>query len=309
MAWSTSAIAQTKPPKIEDLTEAQRDTLVQKLDRARILYEEKLYGRSLKALNEAYALFPHPDVLYRIAECEEKLGKNAEAVQHYEQILQTTTKSADKEKLSKKIAALKQQLELKKTKLTVTTIPSGATITVADKTYGPTPQELSLAPGEYNVQIIKKGYLTSTQKVLIARGEQTAITVTLKKKAKPQEVALTKDSPIPTSTYVLGGVGIASTITASIFWVLYSNASSEVANIDIQKEKIQRPVDYDDKVNTRNTYGTVAIATTGVAAVTLAGALIAWYIHDPADAPPSKRMVWSPWFDRNAAGVGVMTEF
>lgn len=309
MLTTLHAHAQSKPPKIEDLTDAQRDKLIQKLDRARILYEEKLYKRALKSLTEAYGLFPHPDVLYRIAECEEKLGRQSDALQHYEQVLQQTTKEADKSKLSTKIAALKQALEQQKTKLAVNTIPSGATFIIEGDTHGPTPKEISLKPGKYAVRVIKKGYETQTQQVLISRGEQTTINVTLKKRVVTQDDPPTRQSPVPMTTWVLGGVGILSTISASLFWVLYSDASSDVANYDIQKDRIARPADYDQRVSDRNTYGTVAIVSTGAAALSLAGALIAWYIHDPEDAPPSSRAMLLPWVQPNAAGLGFTTSF
>ncbi len=63
--------------------------------------------------------------------------------------------------------------------LTLTTTPSGATITAAGRSLGKTPLGVDLAPGHYDISVSLNGYVGKVVALTVARGEPATINVDL----------------------------------------------------------------------------------------------------------------------------------
>lgn len=300
-------------PKIEDLTDAQQEALVQQLDRGRILYEEGLFDRALKAFEEAYDIFPHPDVLYRIAECQEKLGRSSEALKNYKEVLRLSPDAPDTDKLKQTIETLERQTS---TALVISSTPPGATILINGQEQGKTPAELKLPPDTYEIQIKLKGYVSQTKSAKLSAGQRTQLATTLIAAPTAQDPIKTEPQPIPQEKsratplfWAFGGLTVASGVAATALWVLYSGASSDVENYNIQKRDIPRPTDYNARVEDRNTYGTAALITTGLTLALGGATAIIWSLQKPSDGLPSQHVQVNPWLAPDGAGVSMGLSF
>lgn len=308
-----SAHAQSEPaniPNIEDLTEAQQEALVQQLDRGRILYEEKLFDRALKAFEEAYEVYPHPDVLYRIAECQLKLNRDADALKNYREVLRLSPNDPDRDKIEATIKELESRL---KTALTVTSNPAGAAVLIDGKAQGTTPTTLKLEPGTYKITIELEGHQARELEAKLIAGQETPVNAQLVAiKVQPDKpLATAKPSSSKTSPWVwtFGGLTAASAVGSVVMWTFYSNASTDVANIDIQKSDIPRPANYNALVDDRNTYGTTAIAFTGLTLALGATTAIIWSMTRQSEGAPSEHVVVAPWVGPHGGGASVGLSF
>lgn len=301
------------PPKIEDLTDAQQEALVQQLDRGRILYEEGLFDRALKAFEEAYDIFAHPDVLYRIAECQEKLGRAQEALKNYKEVLRLSPDAPDQDKLKQTIATLERQTS---TALIISSTPSGATILINGQEQGKTPAELNLPPDTYEIKLTLKGYAAQTKTAKLTAGQRTQLATTLIASAVSQDPIKPEPRPIPQEKsratplfWAFGGLTVASGVAATALWVLYSGASSDVENYNIQKKDIPRPTDYNERVDARNSYGTAALLTTGLTLALGGATAIIWSLQKPSEGLPSQHVGINPWVSPEGAGVNLGLNF
>ena len=64
------------------------------------------------------------------------------------------------------------KLQVNNGKLRITSVPSGAAVSVDGKDEGFTPRTLTLAEGAYQVQVSKNGFLTQTNEVTVFRGKE-----------------------------------------------------------------------------------------------------------------------------------------
>lgn len=296
--WGAPALA---APDIADLSDAQREALIQKLDRGRIFFEEGLFKRALKAFKDAYVIYPHPDVNYRIAECEARLGMHKDALGHYKEVLAQTSDAKDKALLEEKIRQQQQKVAPQPVQVRITSAPGGASVQVGGVPQGTTPTSFTMAPGDYTLSVSKQGYASRRRKFSVSPDEPLDLRVELE--ALPPEP---ESAPVPTVSWVLGGVGVASAVTSAVFYGLYRQTSSDIQAFDDQRDKIARPTNYDDIVSARNTQGTLAIVTGGLAVASLTGALVYWLSAEP-DAPEQARL--TGWFSAEAAGLGVSSSF
>lgn len=301
LSWAMLCSPAWAAPSIDDLSESQRDALVQKLDRARIFFEEGLFKRALKEFNEAYTIYPHPDVNYRIAECEARLGMHKQAIEHYKEVLAQTDDAQDKAQLQEKIKAQEEKLGPDPVRVKIASAPQGASVQVAGVPQGTTPSTFTLAPGKYTLTLSKEGFISRRRAFSVARDTPLELNMTLEPLSPEEESA-----PIPTASWVLGGVGLASAVASGVFYGLYLNTSSDIEELDAQRDKIRRPTNYDDIVSARNTQGTLALVTGGVAVASLTGAVVYWLIQEPQD---QERSQLSGWFTADAAGVSVHSSF
>ena len=116
------------------------------------------YEKAIKSFEEARARGAPPVTLYNIGKCYEALGQFYVAVDYYEEYL-----DYPKAKKVKKIRKKIDELYLKPSVVTFTTVPPGSEVQKEhdDKTVdkvGVTPLELTLEAGEHVYYLIKSGY-------------------------------------------------------------------------------------------------------------------------------------------------------
>lgn len=80
------------------------------IDRATLAYKDRRYVDSLNALRQAYALQPHPDILFNLAQGCRELGQPAAALVLLEQVIQQATQSVVYEAAQRNAAELRQLL-------------------------------------------------------------------------------------------------------------------------------------------------------------------------------------------------------
>ena len=224
-----------KPPEKTD-----DDTLAAKkyFQWAQSLYKQARYSEAIAKFEEAYRLKPHPTIFFNIGRCYEQLNDIPRALKNYRDYLRIAPEAKDRELVSDAIANLERRLKDQGVQqLSVLTDPTGARITVDEKYMGLSPLSLELKPGNRLVGISKEGFESIDKNVVLSADKSMEITVSLKPKAPPVEVA--KPTPVltpradiikpveppppppATRTYTwvaaaVGGAGLAGGITMGI---------------------------------------------------------------------------------------------
>lgn len=339
---ATPALA--KLPEIGDLSEAEQTRLVESLDQGRKLYEQGRFKDALGAFQSAYKVFPHPDVLYRIAECQEKLGDDADAIASYELFLKQVPKAKEAMRIRGIINVLQARLDKRmQASLAVRTEPTGAEVIANGVSLGTTPLEAPLKAGDYQIIIKLKDHTPINETMKVEPGKTLALRYTLKSSASGSSPVIVKKDDTSKETqpglkspdtapgfqlpenltpWIVTGSGAVSLLTAGILWAVHSGAAGQVSAYDAEKGKRQRPDDYNDLVGVRNATGTTAVLfTIGAIGGLTAGAVL--FALDGLEAeqnatPPKdgedtgaipKNVTISPWFAPESAGVGVLGRF
>jgi tetratricopeptide (TPR) repeat protein len=141
------------------------------------------YEEAIAEYNAAYELFPSAKIYYPIAQAEERLGLEIEALQHYAKLLAEADELPDdfRADVELQIDAIKQRLVV----LTFAVEPEGALIELDGKELGESPlaEPVTLIPGEFAIRVYKEGYKPHEETIEREPGEST-VEVFLEKKAK-----------------------------------------------------------------------------------------------------------------------------
>lgn len=183
-----------KPPEKTD-----DDTLAAKkyFQWAQSLYKQARYSEAIAKFEEAYRLKPHPTIFFNIGRCYEQLNDIPRALKNYRDYLRIAPEAKDRELVSDAIANLERRLkEQGVQQLSVLTDPTGARITVDEKYMGLSPLSLELKPGNRLIGISKEGFESIDKNVVLSAEKSMEITISLKPKAAPVEVA--KVTPVLT---------------------------------------------------------------------------------------------------------------
>lgn len=297
-------------PKIEELSDAQQDLLGKKLEAGRKHYEEGQFAKALDSFEQAYRLFPHPNVLYRVAECQEKLGRYQEAAVNYRKFLDQTPNASDRKRILGVIALLEERAKEQATAtLIIKSDPEGATLSINGESRGQTPIELETSGGEVTVTLQLDGYEAFEEKVTLEKGKTVELRYPLKKKVDPGPVEIDpapKRSPL---ALVFTGVGGVALIGSGIAFGASRAANSQIVSYDNQKSEIERPADYNDLVIRRNRLTSFALAGTGVAVVSF-GVASYFFLRDGKSEPPSKaKLQLAPALAPGEAGATLRLRF
>lgn len=68
-------------------TSAQLEAARDFFTRGQALYQQKKYDAAWVELSAAYEIAPLPDLVFNLAQCEEKMGRRADAARHYREVL------------------------------------------------------------------------------------------------------------------------------------------------------------------------------------------------------------------------------
>lgn len=143
------------------------------------LFRKGDYEGALAHYQKAYEAFPNPKILYPIAKTEEQLGRDLEAIAHYEQLL------AEAEDLSPELRdeaqSRIQEIEKRLVVVTFEVTPEGATISVDDVELGQAPLErpVRLRPGTHRYAFVAEGYKPLEMTVELEAGERPVETIQL----------------------------------------------------------------------------------------------------------------------------------
>jgi hypothetical protein len=142
------------------------------------LYKDAKYAEALAEFERAYAIAPHPLVLYNIAGCHRELLHYAQAVTYYRRFLSDGAGKVPAARLSTAQTELDALLTLVgRVTVTITPATDGVTLAVDDKPLDRSAMPLILAPGEHRLVARAPGRRDAEQAVQVAAGE--ALTVEL----------------------------------------------------------------------------------------------------------------------------------
>ncbi len=203
-----------------NLGTARADTDGPCADEARVLYQRGLelfdrgdHLRALQAFNDAYAACPNFAVLYNIGQVQIALGRPVEAAATLSRYLQEGQDQVPPEK-RRPVEDQIKRLDSLLVELDLTTVPSGAVISVDGRKVGPTPlpEPLRVTAGTHKVTAILDDGATAAKSVAPGPGQshnacpQKPDTTPIIEVAKPVPARSGLRMALP---YILGGVGVA----------------------------------------------------------------------------------------------------
>jgi tetratricopeptide (TPR) repeat protein len=177
------------------------------------------YEAALIDYQAAYHAYADPQILYPIAQAEQRLGRFLDALQHYQELL------AESKALS---PALREQVQIhldevrKNLAAVVLEIePDGAEISVDGKSVGRSPlrQPVFLEPGQHTYRVSLEGHRTEEERVDLAAGKELRKRVRLQSKAPPKKPPRRPKPPVaraerPSAAPVWIGVGVTGALLA-----------------------------------------------------------------------------------------------
>ena len=181
--FPATAFAQVDP---NALTQTEREKLGQLFTRAQQAFESEEYARAVAALESAYAIFPEPNILFRIGQAHEKSKQQALAIAYYKRYLKLKPQASDRELVEARIVGMQSLIDGRKptkaiqTTLYIDSVPDNARVEFNnDGAVGRTPLLIEIKPGTYRVDITKDGYLPGTKEITVGAGEGLRVSLEL----------------------------------------------------------------------------------------------------------------------------------
>lgn len=146
---------------------------------ARSHYEAGRFEQALEEFFLAERLAPNPRTVFNIALCFDRLHREEEAYLFYQEY--AASDDADETRRSFVLTAL-ARLEPRLARVRVDSDPPGATVYVDGRdhgAYGTTPRVLALPAGSHRVQLEREGYVVAESEVLLARGQEATVSLSL----------------------------------------------------------------------------------------------------------------------------------
>lgn len=302
------------------------------------LFAKKSYAEALGKYQRAYEAFPSPQIFYPMAQTEEKLGQDLEAILHYEQLISDAPElKADlKAEAQARIGAIEKKLAL----ITFRIVGAGAAVVVDDVEVGSSPlgKPVRVKPGSHTVKVTKDGFKAYVKTLELKAGARHEERVELSPGGGGEVSAKGPDSeegtgetgeeggngavtgppidlppPPPSSNRTWLTVGLVAT-GAFGAGALVTGFMARAKHATYEDET--KPLD--EREDARKAGKTLALVTDGllVGAVVSAGFTAYWYwgVVKPAEAESgavatSKQSIWTPYVGAGEAGLAVMGSF
>lgn len=273
-----AALAQVR--NFDELSSEQKQRLASLIDEGKKQYDVGNFEISLEQFQRAYDIYPHPDILYRMGLCYERLGEDAAAVRHYRQFLEEVPDAQERPRIEKTIDMIESRIA--RSEIRISTDPEGAVVYIdesANGVAGYTPTALPVAPGNYKIIVEKDGFERVEELVTVESGQtlQLRYQLTNKKRVVKSEPSAGNSNTPKVVTLI--AVGAASGVASALFFNGYSIAVDELEALDRERSVEQDYVtrqEYTDAESSRNTNLTLGIVTAGVAVGALVWAYLLW---------------------------------
>jgi tetratricopeptide (TPR) repeat protein len=270
-----AGIAQETP----ELTEAEQEQLMQTIESGKESYDRGDFQESLRLFRQAYDTYPHPDLLYRIALCHERLGEDQQAVDYYRKFLEAAPEAEERARVERTIEVIEARIA--RSEIRVTSQPDGAVVYIDDEANGPagtTPTALAIKPGNYQLIVKKDGYEPIRELVTVDPGQSVQVRYQLTPLSPVSES--NANNPTVTDTerprrtgpsvklITLATLGIAAGITSFVFFGLHAEKRSELEQLEENRQDVSRA--HHDRVKAQvQTNLIVAISTAAVSTFSL----------------------------------------
>jgi tetratricopeptide (TPR) repeat protein len=162
----------------EALSETQRREFISLIELGLSAYDRGDFNRALRHFTDAYDIFEHPDVLYRIALTQERLGNDAEALQAYRSFLEQVPDADERGRIENTMRVIEGRLAALASRIRILTEPAGAQVYINDvaaEPVGATPLELPIEADQYTVFVRHKGYKSVEEVIEVPRGQTVVL--------------------------------------------------------------------------------------------------------------------------------------
>jgi tetratricopeptide (TPR) repeat protein len=306
------SVAQTR--NFDELSETEKQDLANLINSGKSAYNEGEFEKSLDFFGRAYGLYPHPDILYRMGLCYERLGEDASAIRYYRQFLQEVPDAPERPRIEKTIEVIENRVA--RSSIQINTVPEGAIVYIDDIANGPaglTPTSLPIKPGDYRIIVKRDGFQSIEELVTVSAGGTVQLRYQLVREdlaVDPAPVASSNPDVLPTVGLMMLGVG--STIAALSFFASYSADVDELKRYDdlrrINPQNITR-TQYEDTKSSRNLNLGLSIGFTTVAVGAFVWSYLRWNstVYGAAPVPasgPSNARLQLQWNDGPGIGYG-----
>lgn len=269
-----------EPTKFEDLSAAQKRSLANLVDEAKTAYNRGDFEDSLRKFQSAYDIYAHPDMLYRMGLCYERLNEYQAAVDHYEAFLAKVPDAPERQRIEKIIESLSARVT--RATIGVSTVPAGASVFINDisNASGTTPTEFPIAPGTHVVIVRQDGYDPIEEQVTVEAGQslQLRYQLTPSLETTNDSSAVESNPPNPNLTKValLSAVGVGSTITSIVFFSLYADRREELNSLESRDRQDVSRQRIDETRSSMYTQLGLGISMAAVASGALIWAYLSW---------------------------------
>ncbi|MGM0557706.1 MAG: PEGA domain-containing protein [Myxococcota bacterium] len=313
-----TAFAQEASRSYKSLSTAEKKEMASLIEAGKSAYDRGEFDKSLRYFQDAYDILQHPDLLYRIGLCYERLGEDQEAVRYYRSFLKEVPDAKERGRIEKQIRVIEGRLAERASRIRVNTDPTGAVVFINDEINGPagyTPTELPVSAGSYKLIIKKEGYRDVVDTVEVPEGQTVQLKYPLQKENVGGEggggVSISK-GPI-----LLGAIGFISLGVGIFSYAKYTEKQALIESWQDQSRDISRPANFRETYDERNLYGGVAVGTGVIAlgALTWGTVLLVRDLNaDGSAARPTggrdRRLSIAPLFGADGtAGLRFQTRF
>ncbi len=289
-------------------------------------YKAGDYKGALEAFDQVMAAKPTPYVARYVGLSHDQLGQVKEAVEAYD-IYLATPPPAKEQKAYDEIKAKVDELKKVPGKVTLTTTPPGATVTVDGNPHAkPTPTDVTLLPGAHKLVFSAEGRENADRDVNVTFASKQEVTVELVEKAPPPPAPVAEVPPPPAEpplmpppapeprskipAYVTGGIAIVAAGVGTGFGIAALGKKS-----DFNKSPNA------DTADSGENAALIADMAFGVA-ITFGVTSLVLFLSDGGDSsadkdtkkaslPSSKKVTFTaaPFFTREGGGAGAGIRF
>lgn len=252
-------------------------------------------------LKSAYALVPHPTLLFNIAVVYDQWpGHCADALQAFDRFFAACEACGVRATAERRFERVKERCLVA---LTIRSVPPDADVQVDQRSVGRTPTRVTVRPGPHQVRVQKDAYAVESREVVMAPGRDQALELVLQALPSapdvPPLVAEGRPSdplrPWMWAGFATAAVGLA---VGAVFTVLAQDSSDREAQVRDQPFPVAEDVrSLRDEARTRSAIAVTSFIAAGVGAA--AGATL-WWIS--SDSPAQERRPGP------TAGWGVSTD-
>lgn len=271
---------------------------------------------ALAKFEEAYRIYPSPNVLFNIGREQHLIGKALEAIRNYRSCLSNPLLNPSNASLARTFVA---ELQTKLGRIDVVA-PIGAKISIdGSAQFGASP--FDVPPGDHDVVIVAKNGKSAEKKAHLDAGDSIGIDVTAElagdqdgtfqqQPRRKNEEAPKIIFPPPTGALVVGGVGLVGIGVGVIFGIesmsKHDSAQSQEAAQPCASPSSSACQQLQDTNSSIHSASTVSIASYVVGGILVAGGVV-WWVAAPKHERPTARI--SPWVGPKNAGFGLSGTF
>lgn len=149
-------------------------------ERGTALYQEARYAEAAAAFQAAYEAVPNGVVLYNVGQCYEGLGDLPRAIDAYRDYLRKVPGAEDRATVEALVAGLEARWEAqRRPRVSVTSAPPGALLSVDGEARGPTPWAGPLEVGAHQLELAREGSLPLQRSIEVRAGEPLTLELAL----------------------------------------------------------------------------------------------------------------------------------